>query len=103
PEVEVELRNTIGRVYLDLGDAVKAKAVLRDVPAIARKLWGNDDLRLAGSLENLALALSDNSTEVEDLHREVLAIRRKALGNESEAVAESLRDLGSVLRARGRL
>ncbi|MBI3850935.1 MAG: serine/threonine protein kinase [Verrucomicrobia bacterium] len=105
PEVELELRNTIGQVYRDLGDDKNAEGVLRDVPAIARKLWGNDDLRLADSLQNLALAFAGPNgkpKEAEALQLEVLAIRRKALGNESPAVGQSLRDLANVLRIQGR-
>jgi serine/threonine protein kinase len=106
PEVELELRNAIGQVYLDLGDARKAEAVLRDVPAMARKLWGNDDLRLTPSLQNRAatfLGPNGKPEEAETLQREVLAIRRKALGNESPLVGQTLRDLANVLRTQGRL
>jgi hypothetical protein len=101
PEVELELRNTIGQVYRELYDGNDAQAVLRDAPAIAKKLWGKDDLRYASSLQNLALAL-DNAKEAEALQREVLAIRRKALGNDSPEVGVSLRDVANALDAEGR-
>ena len=106
PEVELELRNTIGQVYLDLGDARKAEAVLHNAPAMARKLWGNDDLRLVRSLQNLAATFvgpNSKPDEAEALQREVLAIRRKALGNESPLVGQTLRQLANVLRIQGRL
>ena len=106
PEVELELRETIGHVYMDLGDDRKAEAVIRAAPVIARKLWGNDDLRLASSLQILAATFvgpNSKPDEAESVQREVLAIRRKALGNESPLVGQTLRELANALRIQARL
>jgi len=102
PEVELELRSTIGRVYLELGNEKDARAVLHDAPTMARKFWGSEDPKFAELLQNVALA-NENPKGNELLQREVLAIRRKALGNESPEVGASLRDLANALRLEGRL
>jgi len=105
PEVELELRDTIGSIYREFAENSKAVAVLRDAPAKARKLWGDQDPRLADLLNNLALAICEsNPTEAEKLDREVLAIYAKSLGNENMKVVQVLRELASgPLRMEGKL
>jgi tetratricopeptide (TPR) repeat protein len=103
PEVEAELRNTIGEVYLALGDAVKAEAMQREALALQRKSAGNDNLDIAVTEYDLARALLErNNAESESLHRDALAIRRKLLGNESPVVAASLDNLARTLRSEGK-
>jgi serine/threonine protein kinase/tetratricopeptide (TPR) repeat protein len=104
PEVELELRNTIGEIYRQLGQAKKAEAVLIATPDIARKLWGNESLQVADSLQNLALALGDQGkqAEAETRLREVLTLRRKLLGNEHPAVATAMHDLANALYYEGK-
>ena len=104
PEVELELRNTIGEIYRQLGQAKNAEAVLNAAPDIARKLWGNESLEVADSLQNLALALGDQGkqAEAETVLREVLTLRRKLLGNEHPAVATAIHDLANALYCEGK-
>jgi hypothetical protein len=50
PEVEAELRNSIGTVYWELGDYDKAAAMRRQALAIQRTLFGNEHPSVAASL-----------------------------------------------------
>jgi serine/threonine protein kinase len=99
PEVEWELRNTIGAIYRELSQPEKAEAVLKDAPAAAKRLYGGESLKAAALLHNLALALNDQNKldKAEPLLREVLAMRRKHLGNEDLLVAMTLHDLANTL------
>jgi serine/threonine protein kinase len=99
PEIEAELRNSIGTVYWELGDYDKAAAMQRQALAIQRMLFGNEHPSVAASLLNLALALRNQQklAESEATFRESLAMSRKLLGNEHPAVARVLNDLGSLL------
>ena len=103
PEVEAELRNTIGEIYLALGNSVKAEAMQREALALQRKSEGNDTLDVATTEYDLARALLErNNPESESLHRDALAIRRKMLGSDSPEVAESLDNLARTLRSEGK-
>jgi tetratricopeptide (TPR) repeat protein len=99
PNVEAELRNTIGTVYWQLGEFDKAAEMHRQALAMQRKLIGNESPSVATSLHHLAEALRQQIklAESEAAFRESLAIRRKFLGNEHSDVAQTLNDLGSLL------
>jgi serine/threonine protein kinase len=104
PEVEAELRHTIGNIYFDLRVVEKAEAMHREALAIRRKLFGNEHLAVAKSLSSLASALRRDARfgESESLYREALAIRRKLQGNEHPDVADMLNGLAIVLQNQGR-
>jgi len=104
PAVEAELRATIGQVYTDLGEYGKAEAMHRRALELRRKLFGNENLEVARSLNRLAAALEDQAknAEAEKLDREALAIQRKLLGNEHIEVAWSLNSLSVQLEAQGK-
>ncbi len=104
PEVEAELRNTIGEVYLALGQYGRAEKILRQALAKS-KLLGRVHREVATSLGNLALALEnqDKLTEAESMQREALAIRRELFGYDHLEVASSLNSLAIVLRDEGNL
>ena len=59
PEVEAELRSTIGRVYWQLAEYDKAEAMHRSALAIRRKLFGNEHTAVADSLQALGYVLWD--------------------------------------------
>jgi serine/threonine protein kinase/tetratricopeptide (TPR) repeat protein len=105
PMVEAELRNTLGDVYLELGEYQKAEAMQREALAMRRKWLGNEHLQVAESLRDLADALRREGkyAESETLLRDSLAIFRKRLGNGHEDVAGLLVLLGDVLRYEGKL
>jgi eukaryotic-like serine/threonine-protein kinase len=105
PEVDAELRNTVGVVYRTLRQYNKAEQMLREAVALRRKLFGEQNLDVAVSLGNLAFTLwqEHKAVEAETLYREVLSIQRRLLGNENPQVADSLNGLGNVLHLEGKL
>jgi tetratricopeptide (TPR) repeat protein len=99
PEVEAELRDTLGWVYYDLGDDLTAEKFHRDALALRRKLYGNEHREVAESLHGLGNALSRQQklAEAEAAHREALSISRKLFGNDNLDTARDLTDLSLVL------
>ena len=98
PEVEAELRTTLGEIYLPLGQWAKAEEMHRAALVIRRGLWGNMNTKVADSLENLAdtLEWQRRPAEAEPLVLEALTIRTNLLGAEHPKVAECLATLGDV-------
>ena len=104
PEVEAELRNTLGEVYYELGDLAKAEPLYREALAIRTKLYGNEHLEVAESLDNLALVLEDQNklAEAEAMMREALRIERALLGSDHPQVAVHLSNLSLLFACRPR-
>jgi serine/threonine protein kinase/tetratricopeptide (TPR) repeat protein len=104
PEVEAELRYTLGKVYYELGDYAKAEAMHRQALEVRKRVLGKEHTHIAESMGSLALTLSrrGQSEEAELLVREAVAMQRRLLGNESLEVARSLTSLGEVLQLCGR-
>ena len=105
PEVEADLRSTIGAVYHELGDFKKAAAMHRQALGIRRELLGREHSDVADSLASLGRALYGERkfAESEAVHREALALRIKLFGNEHLDVAASFNGVGNLLRAQGAL
>jgi serine/threonine protein kinase/tetratricopeptide (TPR) repeat protein len=105
PLVEADLRNTLGLVYEELGQYTQAEAMHRQALALQRKLLGNDNVELAGTLGDLSTVLYDEGklAEAEQAAREALGLERKFLGNEHVEVARSLNNLAEILRAQHNL
>jgi len=103
PDVEAELRNTIGNVYAELGDYTKADAMLRQALALRKSVFGDKHLRVADSLHDLGALRRDQGkpAEAEALFRQALAMRRELLGNEHPEVANSLNSIGAALFDQG--
>ena len=99
PEVEAELRSTLGQVYLELGQYKSAELMLRPALHLREKLSREDNLSIAQALSDLSPALWNQGdlNEAERLQRRALAIRTSILGETNLAVAESLQDLGCIL------
>ncbi len=103
PQVQADLRNTIGEVYLALGDPPDAEAMQRQALALQRQNAPSDNLDVATTEYDLARSLLErNNPESESLHRDALAIRRKLLGNQNPLVAASLDNLARTLRSEGK-
>jgi tetratricopeptide (TPR) repeat protein/tRNA A-37 threonylcarbamoyl transferase component Bud32 len=102
PEVEADLRNTLGEVYYAIGEDKQAEAMHRAALVLQRRLFGESSLAVAASKHNLGLALyaQAQSPEAIELLRKALATRRKLLGNQNLVVAESLNSLGLALADR---
>jgi serine/threonine protein kinase/tetratricopeptide (TPR) repeat protein len=99
PEVEVELRNTVGEVYWALGDYQSAEAMHRAALTIARREWGSEDMRVATTLHALTAALRKRGSyrEAEPLDREALRVKRLLAGEKSPEVVSSLNSLAGDL------
>jgi eukaryotic-like serine/threonine-protein kinase len=105
PDVEADLRSTIGYVYYDLGQYTNAEAMFRVALAVRKKLLGNEHPAVAASLGGLASMLwaQGKFAEAETLYREALAMNRKLLGSEHPSVALSLNNVGLALWREGKL
>jgi eukaryotic-like serine/threonine-protein kinase len=105
PDVEAELRTTIGEVYSELGEYEKAEKMFREALTMQRRLFGNEHEDVAATLNNLALVLSDKGqiAEAEAMFNEALAIQRKLSGNEHPNVAGSLSGLANLRLQQGKL
>jgi serine/threonine protein kinase len=116
PEIEAELRTTLGQVYRDLGACEPSEAMLREALAIRRRLFGENAstadslLDLSATLQSYSFrseteavyrsppaALTAKLAEAESLSRQALALRRSLRGREHADVAEALDDLCNVL------
>jgi serine/threonine protein kinase/TPR repeat protein len=104
PEVEAQLRQTIGTVYKALGQYEKAEMMHSAALAIRRSLFGNENLDVAASLQDLGVVLwhEGKLPEAEAAHRQSLKIRRALLKENDPLVASSLYEFGRLLRARHR-
>jgi serine/threonine protein kinase/Tfp pilus assembly protein PilF len=105
PDVEADLRMTIGSVYLDLGQYTNAEAMFREAVALRKKLLGKEHPAVAKSLNNVGIALyrQGRLAEAETLQREALAMHKEVQGSEHPDVASSLNNLAGVLLDEGKL
>jgi len=105
PDIDADLRATIGVVYFDIGQYTNAEAMFRETVALRRKVLGRDAPAVATAMNNLVAALWQEGKlpEAETLGREVLALRQKSLGRQHVDVASSLNNLAGVLRDEGKL
>ncbi|UCC32654.1 MAG: tetratricopeptide repeat protein [Phycisphaerales bacterium] len=105
PEVEADLRHTIGTTYLALGLYDRAESMLRPALALRQSLFGAEHLKVAQSLDGMASLLyyKGQLSEAEPLYREALAMWKKLLGDEDQAVAQALSNLAELLQNQGRL
>ena len=99
PEVIADLRDTLGSVYVNLGEYGHAEMLLREALEARRKLFGNESAEVATTLDTLGddLMYQASLTEAESDLREALAIRRKLSGEASDNVASTLEHLSAVL------
>jgi len=103
PEVETEIRHTIGVTYLRLGHYDKAEDMLRAALKVARETYAPDHQELASPLTSLGVLLHERSllNEAESLYREALVLRQKHFGHEDVGVASILSNLGILLQDKG--
>jgi tetratricopeptide (TPR) repeat protein len=105
PEVEADLRATVGNVYADLGEYDNAATMHRRALELRKGLLGIEHPKTAASLNDLAEALyqQGNYVEAEQLHSQALRIRCKLFGDNHLEVAQSLNNLAETLRKQGNL
>jgi tetratricopeptide (TPR) repeat protein len=102
PEVEADLRATVGQVYRDLSDYTQAETMLRRALELRRQLHGEQSLDTADAYFLLSdvLRLQGRDALAENGFRQALEIRRKQLGNKNAGTAASLYGLAEVVRRR---
>lgn len=105
PEEQATLMETIGRTYLSLGAADKARPQLEGALAARRKLFKGDHAAIASSLAALGrLELADGRLDrANDYYGEALAMNERLFGANRLEVAQSLQDLGELQKMKGDL
>ncbi len=105
PDLQARLLGAVGSVYLSIGAAEQADAMLSRALALRRTLYGDHvHVELAESLNSLADLRVDQGRypEAEELYREALAQRRTLHGSRHLEVVTSLRGLSNALRGQAR-
>jgi tetratricopeptide (TPR) repeat protein/tRNA A-37 threonylcarbamoyl transferase component Bud32 len=99
PDLEADLRATIGTVYLDLAEYTNAEAMHRQALTLRRQLFGDQHRDVASSLNNLGNSLEGQGRfrEAESVLRQALSVRQKVLGAQHLDTAGTLNNLGTVL------
>lgn len=101
PEIEADVRTTIGATYLALGYYDEAESHLRAALSTFRTLHNADDHPLLMALDQLAHVCNAQGrhAEEEKLYREALGICRRTYGDQHVEVASVLQSLGVALRS----
>ena len=104
PEVQAELRATIGKVYRQIGLYERAENMDRTALAIYRRFSSAGSPQTASTLDELAVVLinRDKLPEAERAEKESLDIRRRLFGDASPEVATSLDVLAHVYMDEGK-
>lgn len=103
PEIEAELRRTIGSTYNALGLSAVAEPHLRKALELAQQVYGLSDYRYASFLGAWIewLFVENRIDESLAATRELLELRLREFGDEHELVAEALSTLGVTLNRKG--
>lgn len=103
PDVEADLRTTIGDAYISIGEPEKGEQMHREALRLRRTLYGPKHLDVSWSLHRLGFALANRGmhAEAEAAMREALAIRRKLLPIADEATARILAEMVWSLQNNG--
>jgi eukaryotic-like serine/threonine-protein kinase len=98
PEVRIELRGALGRIYRNLGVYDRAAEQVERALREQRALHGNDDPAVAEAMDLLGLVRTQQGemAPAESLLGDALALRRRELGTDHEATAESLEHLADL-------
>ncbi len=98
PEVEAEMRTTLGEVYLQLADYGHAEMMMHEALALTRQIFDDGHGEVATAMGNLGRTLLERGKwdEAETQMRGALAIQRRVLGAEHLDVASTLSALASV-------
>lgn len=100
PDIEADLRSSIGTTYLALGHYPESEPHLRAALEIRRRLHGDRHPDVAISLNDLASLRNAQGrhAEEESLLREALIIQRRLHGDKHVDVASTIQSLGAALR-----
>ncbi|MGA8027414.1 MAG: protein kinase [Bryobacteraceae bacterium] len=105
PDVQSDLYETLGNVYLTLSDFDKAESALQLSIAERRGLYGRDNIELGDTLISLAMLRIDQArfAEAEQLASSEMEIARETLPATHKLLGESMTALGSALEHDGHL
>ncbi|GJG87877.1 hypothetical protein tb265_30580 [Gemmatimonadetes bacterium T265] len=105
PDLQVRMLLGFGRAYNDRADYARARSILAQALALARRLHPGDDLDVGESLWALGRTLynAGDLAGAERLLREALAMRRRLFGPRHQSTLRSLTALASLLQTRGEL
>jgi len=103
PEVQSEMTNVIGNVYLSLSLYEEGQAMIERALALRRALPEPSDSAIAATLYDLGLAQQRRAryAEADSSYREALEIRQRIFGEDHPQVLHSLSSVGWVLHAQG--
>ena len=105
PEVEAQVRNTIGISYLHLGKYREAQAQLRKALALFDRILRPKSREALTAMHNLAIALHRDGRfdEADRLAREVVELQTRALGEDHRDTLSSRNVLAQSLQGLGKL
>jgi len=105
PQVELELRNILSGIYLDLSLYKEAHDTLQAGLKVARAAFGEESLEVAYALANLGYAQwgLGEFDRAEASEREAVRIRLKHSPVDDSELARALNNLGLALQAQGKL
>ncbi len=105
PEEQATLMETIGRTYLSLGSADKARPQLEAALAARRELFHGDHAATASSFAALGrLELADGRLDkAQAYYTDALGMNERLFGENHAEVAQSLQDLGELQKMKGDL
>jgi tetratricopeptide (TPR) repeat protein len=103
-DVEAELENTLGDVYLQIGDRTKAESMARSALTIREKLFGHEHVTVAQSLLVLAGSIAEQGklAEADLMMRDALTIQERLVGIDNREVAFTLDSLAWLLVREGK-
>lgn len=104
PELQAQLMETMGRVYVNLGLFSQAQTMLEGAVAWGRRSGGTRNAPTLSAMSTLAylLARRGKPTEAESLAREAIAGQSQVLGPKNEATLATMRYLAFALESQGK-
>jgi serine/threonine-protein kinase len=104
PEMQADMQQTLGGIYLKLGKLDLAEPLLSAALDERRKITGGSSPKVAESLVELGLLRKDQGKldDAESLARQGMAMDQRTLAANDPAVAQSMLALGSILEVRGK-
>ncbi|MBI4718225.1 MAG: serine/threonine protein kinase [Planctomycetes bacterium] len=105
PEVEAEIRSTLGSTLYSLGNYPESERQLRLAVDLRSAALGPEHPDVARALNDLALVVMARGAyaDAEATYRRALDLQRAALGEDHVDVAQGMQDLAAALRAQGKL
>jgi len=103
PEVEAEIRDTIGQTYMDLGSYPQARKQFERALDLHRKALGVENPKTLRTISHLGYAvyLEGKFAEAEALFHQALEAQRRVLGPENRDTLYSLSNLGNIYYQQG--